>query len=100
MKKFITTDENNRVQLTHYMPFDPVDGLNMTEEQLLQRGYLLDEIPEPEQREGKMPEAYYKPEIGFYYEYVDATVDPEKELAELKAQLETTQEALDFLLMN
>lgn len=70
-KKFITVEET-RVQLIHYMPFDEKEGLKMTEEELMQIGYLLDEIPEPEPVEGKIPEPHYTPEKGFWYEYVDA----------------------------
>lgn len=69
-KKFITTEET-RVVLTHYMPFDSVNGMGKTEVELSQMGYLVDNIPEPEQIEGKIPEAHYSPEKGFWYEYID-----------------------------
>ena len=69
-KKYITV-EGTRVQLIHYMPFDANDGLGKTEQELLQTGYLLDDIPEPEKIEGKTPEAHYTTETGFYYEYIE-----------------------------
>lgn len=76
-KKFITIDEVGRVQLIHCMPFDTKDGLGMTEAELLKVGYLVDEIPESQVLEGKIAEAYYTPEKGFWYEYVDAPVNEE-----------------------
>lgn len=69
-KKFITVS-GTKVQLIHYMPFDAKQGFGKTEEELLQFGFLLDEIPEPEVVEGKIAEAHYTPERGFWYEYVD-----------------------------
>lgn len=69
-KKFITV-ENGKVQLTHFMPFDSKEGFGKTEAELLQMGYLLDEIPEPEKIKGKIPVACYTEEKGFYYEYED-----------------------------
>lgn len=70
-KKFITV-ESGKVQLIHCMPFDAKEGLGKTEEELLKKGYLLDDIPEPQRIEGKIAEAHYTPEKGFYYEYIDA----------------------------
>lgn len=70
-KKFIRT-ENGKVELIHYMPFDKRHGLGKTEEELLKEGYLLDDIPEPQRLEGRIAEAHYTPEDGFYYEYIDA----------------------------
>lgn len=71
-KVFITVNETGRVMFTHYMPFDVKEGLGKTEEELLKEGYLLDEIPEPQRIEGKIAEAHYTPEKGFFYEYIDA----------------------------
>ena len=75
MKKFITLD-GERVMLIHHMPFDSVNGLGKTEEELSQMGVLLDEIPEPEQINGKIPVAYYNETQGFYYLYEDAPAAP------------------------
>lgn len=68
MKKFIALD-GNRVMLTHSMPFDPIEGLGKTEAELSKMGVLLDEIPDPEEREGYTALPYYTPEKGYYYEY-------------------------------
>lgn len=105
-KKFIKT-ENTKVVFTHFMPFDEKYGMKKTEEELLKEGYLIDEIPEPEQQEGKIAEAHYTPEKGYYYEYVDIPVqsDPtdietlQKEVEDLKTQLAITQDALDAVIM-
>nr|DAW50978.1 MAG TPA: protein of unknown function (DUF5320) [Caudoviricetes sp.] len=105
-QKFIKT-ENTKVVYTHFMPFDEKDGLKKTEEELLQEGYLIDEIPEPDRQEGKIAEAHYTPEQGYYYEYVDAPEPkPQGDIAalraevdELKSQLELTQSALDAVIM-
>lgn len=103
MKKFITVDKTGKVQLTHYMPFDAKNGMGKTEAELLQEGYLLDEIPEPEQQAGKIPVAYYTVEAGFYYQYVDAPLTPEEEMQArmqaLEEQLATTLDALNTTLM-
>lgn len=71
MKKFIRV-EGTKVTFTHYMPFDVKEGLGKTEEELLKEGYILDDIPEPQRIEGKIAEAHYTPEKGYYYEYIDA----------------------------
>lgn len=43
--KFITYNESFEIQLIHNMPFDEVNGLGKTEEELLQIGALVDSIP-------------------------------------------------------
>ena len=69
-KKFLRLN-GNKVMLIHYMPFDPVNGLHKTEEELLREGALVDEVPDSQQIVGKTALPYYTPERGFYYEYVD-----------------------------
>ena len=97
-KKFIKT-ENTKVVFTHFMPFDETYGLKKTEEELLQEGYLIDEIPEPEQQEGKIAEAHYTPEKGYYYEYVDAPEPkPETDVAALQAEVKELQATVNALL--
>lgn len=68
MKKFIQVD-GERVMLIHNMPFDPVNGMGKTEAELSQMGVLLEEVPEPVQREGLIPMPYYNAEQGFHYRY-------------------------------
>ena len=75
MKKFITVD-GERVMLIHNMPFDPVNGMGKTEEELSKMGILLDNIPDPEIKEGKIPVPHYNKQKGFYYVYEDAPARP------------------------
>jgi hypothetical protein len=86
------------------MPFDDINGLGKTEEELLQIGYLVDEVPEPEQIEGKSSMMFYTPERGFWFEYIDIPKTPEQLQAEKIDQLENqTAEYmvdLDFRLSN
>lgn len=102
MKKFIKT-EGTKVTFTHFMPFDKTNGLKKTEAELLEEGYLLDSIPEPEQRPGKIAEAHYTVANGYYFNYVDAPVLPKEKqeikIAAMEEQLATTQEALDAIIM-
>lgn len=75
MKKFITIEngaKEGKIMLTHYMPFDAVDGLGKTEEELLKEGVLVDEVPEPELITGKIATPYYTEKDGYHYIYEDA----------------------------
>lgn len=75
-KIYITT-EGTRVTFTHFMPFDAKDGLHKSADELSQTGYLIDSnIPQPENKPGKVAEAHYTSEKGYYYEYIDAPQQP------------------------
>ena len=75
----------------HYIPFDEVYGLGKTEEELLQEGYLVESIPEPEVIEGKAPVMKYDPATNtVYYEYVDIPPAPktaEQLIADQQAEI-------------
>ena len=66
--------------------------MGKTEQELLQIGALVDDIPEPEQIEGKMPVLYYNPQTNsVYYEYVERPLTEEERIAQLEqAILELT----------
>ncbi len=64
--KFITYNENFEIQLIHNMPFDEINGLGKTEEELLQMGALVDSIPVVEVPNDK--------NIIYKYNQVDNTV--------------------------
>ena len=64
--KFITFNEKFEIQLIHNMPFDEVNGLGKTEEELLQMGALVDSIPVVEVPNDK--------NIIYKYNQVDNTV--------------------------
>lgn len=64
--------DGKKVTTIHYMPFDEQHGLGKTKEELEQEGILVDEIPEPEQIEGKYPVLHCNPETKeLWYEYED-----------------------------
>ena len=89
---FIQDEKGLRIGFVHYRPFDEKVGMNLPEETLRQMGALVDEIPEPEQREGKIPVMYYNPETNtVYYEYEDRPLTAEERIAMLEqAILELT----------
>lgn len=90
---YLKTDENGKVTMIHWMPFDPVYGLDKTEAELLETGYLVDSIPEysGEIPEGKMPELHYNG-TEFSWVMVDKPADPNDQSAKIAA-LESQQEA-------
>lgn len=69
-KKFIKV-QDTKVVYIHHMPFDEINGLGKTEEELSTQGILVDSIPEPEKIDGKESILHYDSESGFYYEYRD-----------------------------
>ena len=58
----------------------------------MQIGALVDDIPEPEQIEGKVPVLHYNPQSNsVYYEYVDRPLTDQERIEQLeKAILEMT----------
>ncbi|MFL0197013.1 hypothetical protein ACJDU8_15810 [Clostridium sp. WILCCON 0269] len=76
-KIYIELNNNGEIGMIQYMPFDPIDGLHKTEEELLQTGYLVDEIPAPDPVAGKAANLKYnKGTNSLYYEYVDIPPQP------------------------
>lgn len=72
-----------RVGLVHYMPFDEVNGLGKTQEQLQQEGILVEALPEKEDREGYEAELMYNG-TSLYYEYVLNQESQEQRIADLE----------------
>ena len=89
---FVQDEKGLRVGFIHHMPFDLRNGMGKSEQELLQIGALVDDIPEPEQIEGKVPVLYYNPQSNsVYYEYVERPLTEEERLAQLEqAILELT----------
>lgn len=88
---FIKVDSvTNEVNFQHFMPFDEVSGLHKTQEELLQDGYLVDSIPDPEQINGKVPILKYNG-TSLYYEYQDVPID---EITALKRQVVEQEQAI------
>lgn len=80
----------NEVNFQHSMPFDEINGLHKTQEELLQDGYLVDSIPDPEQINDKVPILKYNG-TSLYYEYQDAPID---EITALKRQVVEQEQAI------
>lgn len=92
---YIKINNNNEVAFQHLKPFDPVLGMNKTEEELLKDGILVDSVPVPEQINGKVPILKYNG-TSLYYEYQDAPID---EVTALKNKVELQEQALAELTM-
>ena len=113
MKKFITFNEKFEVQLIHNMPFDKVHGLGKNEEELLQLGALVDEIPLTDniQNNKTVIYKYNKEDNTVYYELIDRDLteeektakrikELEKENEKMKKDMIATQNALNDLIFN
>lgn len=86
----IKTDAEQKVVVQHFMPFDPVDGLGKTQEELVAEGYVfVESIPDPDPTQG-YGELFYSVEQGLYYKYTEPTppVDPEEPGGDKLARLE------------
>lgn len=80
---FIKISNDNRVEFVHYQPFNLLNGLGKTREQLEQEGILVDSIPEPQQIEGKQAVMYWNPiDKNVFYEYKDIPKSKEENLEE------------------
>ncbi|WP_150284366.1 hypothetical protein [Rummeliibacillus sp. TYF-LIM-RU47] len=86
---FVEIKDNNEIGLIHNRPFDEIDGLGQTEEELSKKGLLVESLPETENIYGKAPLLKYDGSK-LYYDYID--IEPAKEekierdLKELKEQ--------------
>ncbi|WP_010292184.1 hypothetical protein [Clostridium senegalense] len=107
ISQFKSTDEENIfiIGFTHYCPFHEEDGLNKTEEELLQEGVLInkEDVPEPENREGYRAELLYdKRNNNLVYKYFEINekdlLHPEsveqKEIRELRQKIEEQEQAI------
>ncbi len=62
LSNFEKVEENKlKVRFIHYMPFDPINGLHKTKEELEQEGVLIENIPESKYIENKQAIMYYNP---------------------------------------
>lgn len=76
------TETKAKVGLVHNMPFDEVNGLHKTQEELEQIGILVDEIPEPQIPTGQQVSGMFvNPETKeVWYEYEDVPLTPEQQM--------------------
>lgn len=82
----------------HYCPFDPIHGLNISKEDMVNSGYILvDNIPSPEVKTGMDAQLHFNPEQeSFWYEYVTRELSLEEQN---QKQIASMQDAIDFLIM-
>lgn len=80
-------DENIiKVTFQHFSPLDSEYGL--TAEQLAE-GYLVENIPEPEEIEESIPILHYNiPEQKCYYEYVKVEIAPQITLSDVNDKVD------------
>lgn len=88
---YVKTDETSKVVYTNCFPFDSTLGLGKTEEELLELGYLVSEVPEPEFVEGKSPVLYFDGNT-FNYIYQDIPISTEDKIRELEIELKVSKE--------
>ncbi|BCC09369.1 MULTISPECIES: hypothetical protein [Bacillus cereus group] len=93
------SQEDTTIEFIHHIPFDPVYGLDKTEEELMEEGLLVEELPVPESLPGKREVLKYSVERDLYYEYIDNLITPEQEVENMKKQVALMQQALDELLL-
>ena len=91
---YIRTDENNMVVFTHNQPFDSVNGMGETREELEKTGYFLDSMPNPTVVMGQRAIPYYNPETHkVTYKYVAVPLST-------KERLDTMEAAFNEMLLN
>lgn len=86
MEIYIRINKDNIVEFVHTMPFDPVNGLGKSREELLKSGLFIESIPEPENREGMVSTLKYNPANNtVYYEYTSAPMTESERLDMLES---------------
>lgn len=73
--------KTNMVTFIHKMPFDPINGLGKTRDELLKTGYFVSDFPEPAMKLGKRAVPYYdyeKKEVA--YEYINIPLSEKERL--------------------
>ena len=91
---YIEIDENFRVTKVHRMPFDPVNGMGYTREELERKGFFIESIPEPVNQTGRRSILMYNPDIkGVYYDYVNIPMSD-------KERIDYLENALDAIIEN
>lgn len=97
--KFITYNENFEIQLIHNMPFDEINGLGKTEEELLQIGALVDSIPVVEVPNDKnIIYKYNKVDNTVTYELVDKPLTIEEQNAKSIENIQQVNSGQDDLI--
>lgn len=83
---YIRVDKKtNRITFVHKMPFDPINGLGQTRDELLKTGFFIPYYPEPAMKLGKRAVPYYdyeKKEVTYDYENIPLSDSQRLELLE------------------
>lgn len=89
-----------KVEFIHYIPFDPVDGLKKTKEELLETGLLVDEIPAPTVVDGQEPFLYANQdgELDYVYFERQKTLEEKQMIAQQEAAVKLMSVSEDTLL--
>ncbi|OPJ58426.1 hypothetical protein [Clostridium oryzae] len=96
-------DTEWEVGYIHNMPFDPVNGLGKTEEELNQSGAIVESVPTAMVQEGKIAVLVYNPQTKeLSYKYIDTEKTKEQlqaeEIESLKTQMLAMQDAVNAAL--
>lgn len=70
MEKYIEVDFNNAVSFVHYAPFDPRFGLGKTRAELRKTGYIVEDMPVNDYKEGYTTTLHYDGKE-FYFTYTE-----------------------------
>lgn len=85
---YIRTDENNMITYVHSQPFDSVNGLGESREELEKTGYFIDSMPQPQSVMGQRAIPYFNPETKkVSYNYIAAPVSNRERLDSLESAL-------------
>lgn len=91
---YIRTDSDNMIVFIHRQPFDPINGLNESKEDLEKYGFFIDSMPDPMPIFGKSAVPYFNPETKkVYYKYVPSQLSSYE-------RLDMLEEALNEILLN
>lgn len=85
-------EDNIKVTFQHFSPLDSKDGLS---KERLKEGYLVDEIPDPQDVEGAIPILYYSVKEGkCYWKYEELKIVPQVSLTEVNDKVELLMQLL------
>ena len=88
------TDTKALVTFTHFMPFDEIHGLGKTEQELLERGALVESEPQKEFHPDKQAMLFYNPQTKeLWYEYATLPVPEEDRISQLEIATEENKKA-------
>lgn len=86
--------ETNMVTFIHKMPFDPINGLGKTKDELLKTGYFVSDFPEPAIKVGKRAIPYYD------YEKKEVTYEYQNLPLSDKERLNMMEDAMNEMILN